>query len=116
MDLEGACLPCLDHDPWLQGESSWLDQEGDGSLQHPWARLLFYGQDAQGDMVPTQRLRDRYSQQRRDVYGKDEPEDGPGSDRDDTPDVPPSFPGGFSASGPDFPDSNFPSGGSSFTP
>ena len=101
---------------FVQEESSWKEEEGDGELQHPWARLLFYGQDARGDMVPTRRLRDRYSQQRRDVYGRDESEGAGGPEDDDSPELPPGFPGGFPGPGSGFPGSDFPAGGSGFTP
>ncbi len=99
-----------------QEDSSWLEEEGDGPLMHPWADQLFYGKDARGDLVPTQRLRDRFSQERRDVYDKNEPEEDHGQDDDDaSPNLPPGFPGG-PGPGWDLPDSNFPTGGTTFTP
>lgn len=37
-------------------------------LLHPYSYLLFLGQDERGDMIPTKALRERYSQQRVDVF------------------------------------------------
>ena len=106
----------------MQEESSWLEEQGNGPLMHPWSDQLFYGQDARGDLVPTQRLRDRFSQQRQDVYGKDEPEEDAGPSGDDSPPgLPPGFPGGSPDPGsgwslPDDHDFKFPGGNSPFTP
>ena len=35
----------------MQEESSWLEEQGNGPLMHPWSDQLFYGQDARGDQV-----------------------------------------------------------------
>jgi hypothetical protein len=39
----------------------------EGSLDHPFAYLLFLGPDARGDMIPSRALRERYGAERRDV-------------------------------------------------
>ena len=52
---------------------------------HPYMYLLFYGQDGEGNYVPSKKLRDKYKRERRDVYwnGKagDYDDDGDGGDK-----------------------------------
>ena len=60
---------------YLQAPLTWADEHGDDRFVHPYRYTLFLGEDAQGDMLPTRQLRDRYAQQRQDVHPKDEDED-----------------------------------------
>jgi len=52
------------------------DDEEAGAFRHPYAYVLFLGQDAAGDLLACRQLRDRYNQQRRDVWR-------PGAKRDE---------------------------------
>lgn len=56
-----------------EAPETWPDAYGYDSFDHVYLYTLFLGQDAQGNMLPVRQLRDRYSQQRQDVYPKDEP-------------------------------------------
>lgn len=56
---------------------------GYDSFDHVYLYTLFLGRDARGNMLPVRQLRDRYSQQRQDVYPKEDP-----PEEDDTQDPP----------------------------
>lgn len=58
-----------------QAPLTWADEHGNDRFVHPYGYTLFLGEDAQGDMLPTRQLRDRYAQQRQDVHPKDDNED-----------------------------------------
>lgn len=73
------------------------DDMAEGQIQHPYNTVLFLGMDHAGDMLPTRRLRQKYSARRRDV--------GPTTTGVDEEDEPPS-----SADSSDGPDSDGPSG------
>lgn len=65
--------------------------EDDERLQHPFGSVLFLGTDNAGDMLPTRKLRQKYSVQRRDVgpatSGGEDDNKSPGSpDSSDGPD------------------------------
>lgn len=60
----------------MQDPQTWPEVYGYDSFDHVYLYTLFLGQDARGNMLPVRQLRDRYSQQRQDVYPKeDTPED-----------------------------------------
>jgi hypothetical protein len=47
---------------------------------HPYLYLLFYGQDANGDFIPTKQLREKYDAPRHELpYEKLEDDTSPGS-------------------------------------
>ena len=37
-------------------------------ISHPYMYLMFYGQDGEGNYVPSKKLRDKFNKQRKDVY------------------------------------------------
>ncbi len=53
-------------------QKTWKESYGDRQLKHPYSYLLFFGMDAQGGMIPTSQLRERYNQDRKDVWANDE--------------------------------------------
>lgn len=53
---------------WLQDPQTWPEEYGYDSFDHVYLYTLFLGQDARGNMLPVRQLRDRYSQQRQDIY------------------------------------------------
>ena len=53
-------------------EKTWKETHGDKQVSHPYSYLLFFGMDAQGGMIPASQLRDRYNQERRDVWANDQ--------------------------------------------
>ena len=57
---------------YAQEPQTWSDEYGYDSFDHVYLYTLFLGQDAQGNMLPVRQLRDRYSQQRRDVHPKED--------------------------------------------
>lgn len=57
---------------YLQPPATWPEVYGYDSFDHAYLYNLFLGQDAQGNMLPVRQLRDRYSQQRKDVHPKSE--------------------------------------------
>lgn len=63
----------------LQDPETWPEVYGYDSFDHVYLYSLFLGQDARGNMLPVRQLRDRYSQQRQDVY----PKEGLSNDDDD---------------------------------
>jgi hypothetical protein len=69
----------------LQSSESWNEEHGDDSaFVHPFAGMLFLGNDHAGDFLPSKPLREKYSAQRRDVGppsagGDDEEEDTTGA-------------------------------------
>ena len=56
----------------LQDPETWPEVYGYDSFDHVYLYTLFLGQDARGNMLPVRQLRDRYSQQRQDVYPKED--------------------------------------------
>ena len=40
-------------------------------ISHPYMYLMFYGQDGEGNYVPSKKLRDKFNKQRKDVYWND---------------------------------------------
>ncbi len=66
--LCGSCtVLCCMQDP-----ETWPEVYGYDSFDHVYLYSLFLGQDARGNMLPVRQLRDRYSQQRQDVYPKED--------------------------------------------
>lgn len=51
----------------VSADDSSDDDEDDEKFSHPFGSVLFLGTDNAGDMLPTRRLRQKYSVQRRDV-------------------------------------------------
>lgn len=52
----------------MQSSDTWNEQHGDDSaFVHPFAGMLFLGNDHAGDFLPSKPLREKYSAQRRDV-------------------------------------------------
>lgn len=60
----------------LQPPATWPEVHGYDSFDHVYLYDLFLGQDAQGNMLPVRQLRDRYSQQRKDVYRNNDSSEG----------------------------------------
>eukprot|EP00951_Prasinocladus_malaysianus_P022130 scaffold184789_cov37-Prasinocladus_malaysianus.AAC.1 len=54
-------------------EQTWSDAHGSEGVRHPYAYLLFLGQDGEGNMLPVTSLRERYRQERKDVYAPGQP-------------------------------------------
>lgn len=54
---------------------TWPEAHGYDSFDHVYLYTLFLGRDARGNMLPVRQLRDRYSQQRQDVYPKEDTPD-----------------------------------------
>jgi len=50
---------------------TWKDTFGEDPLQHPYLYMLYLGPDAEGNLIPTRALRNRYKIARWDVYGKE---------------------------------------------
>jgi hypothetical protein len=46
-------------------------QDPDFLISHPYMYLMFYGQDGEGNYVPSKKLRDKFKKQRRDAYWSD---------------------------------------------
>lgn len=62
---------------WSPAEegTTWVQKHGgtaDKDFLHPYGYLLFLGSDNHGDFIPTAALRDRYNEERRDVYPPEE--------------------------------------------
>jgi hypothetical protein len=59
---------------------------GSEKFVHPYNKLVLFGQDARGDMLPCRQLREKYSVPRKDVYPPGEEEgaqkEGEGGDDD----------------------------------
>lgn len=72
------------HSLYLQPPATWPEVHGYDSFDHAYLYSLFLGQDAQGNMLPIRQLRDRYSQQRRDVYANGD-DSGSSNDTDSPP-------------------------------
>lgn len=71
----------------VQSPETWSEQHGDGSsFMHPFAGMLFLGNDHEGDFLPSKPLREKYSAQRRDVGPSDEDDDVQDDDADGSPD------------------------------
>jgi hypothetical protein len=47
---------------------------GSEKFVHPYNKLVLFGQDARGDMLPCRQLREKYSVPRKDVYPPGEEE------------------------------------------
>jgi hemimethylated DNA binding protein len=75
------------------------DEDEDGAFRHPYAYVLFLGQDAAGDLLPCRQLRDRYNQQRRDVWRPGAKKDEEDEEEDDDRPPPPLGGGGDGGSG-----------------
>lgn len=56
--------------------TSWVEAAGPEPLAHPYAYILFLGQDARGDYLPCRQLRDKYRVARRDVHAPGQEEEG----------------------------------------
>ena len=69
----------------LQDPQTWLEEHGYDSFDHAYLYTLFLGQDARGNMLPVRQLRDRYSQQRQDVYPKQDEQGSSDDDEDAQP-------------------------------
>lgn len=96
-----------------QSSETWSEEHGDDTaFIHPFAGMLFLGNDHAGDFLPSKPLREKYSAQRRDVGPSDE--DDEQDDADDSPDgSSPPFggPGGSGSGGPSGFDIGGPGGG-----
>lgn len=66
----------------LQDPETWPEVYGYDNFDHAYLYTLFLGQDARGNMLPVRQLRDRYSQQRQDIYPKEDAPDNNGGDDD----------------------------------
>lgn len=84
------------HDGSVHVQSSEMSSEqydDDSSFIHPFAGMLFLGNDHAGDFLPSKPLREKYSAPRRDVGPSDE-DDGPDDAGDSADD------GGSGSTGP----------------
>ena len=72
--IEGACVALVEEDDLNapQPPATWRSVHGSDKenflVSHPYMYLLFLGQDGEGNYVPSKKLRDKFGQQRRDVY------------------------------------------------
>ncbi|QDZ25979.1 hypothetical protein HOP50_20g85290 [Chloropicon primus] len=71
---EGVCVALVDESELNapQPPATWRSVHGSDPenflIYHPYMYLLFYGQDGEGNYVPSKKLRDKYKKQRKDVY------------------------------------------------
>ena len=68
----------------LQPHECWGEEYGGDGFTNPFKFKLFLGRDERGDFLPARSLREKYSQERRDVYPDSSDED---EDDDDSPDA-----------------------------
>ena len=62
------------HRAAMQEAETWVSKHGSEVFSHPWCMQLFLGKDENGDMIPIRQLRDRYRQQREDIFPKGDSE------------------------------------------
>lgn len=55
-----------------QAPRTWLAEHGAAALQHPMRDALFLGVDERGDLIPTRALREKFRQERQDVFPPDD--------------------------------------------
>ena len=65
-------LPCGHLSHVAQAPGTWLAEHGAAALQHPMRDALFLGVDERGDLIPTRALRDKFRQERQDVFPPDD--------------------------------------------
>lgn len=53
------------------GQTSWVEEHGEDRFSNPFTSSLFLGQDERGDLLPSRMLREKFSQERRDVFPPD---------------------------------------------
>lgn len=51
----------------MQPAKTWVEAYGSEEFENPYSMKMFLGNDECGDYLPCRALRDKYSQQRRDV-------------------------------------------------
>lgn len=58
----------------IQVDDNWVDEYGGDGFSNPFKFKMFLGRDEKGDFLPARALREKYSQERRDVFPEDDEE------------------------------------------